>query len=56
MDELNLTLILTEKVHKNMGNFEPHHNILTLSGPNDFSNNLKFPKTVVSNINTWFVG
>ena len=49
-DELNLTLPLTEKVYKNMNNFEPHHNLLSLSGPNDFTSNIKFPKTIVSTL------
>ena len=52
-DELNLTLILTEKVHRNMENFEPHHNILTLNGPNEFSNNIKLPKTIISTLSNW---
>lgn len=50
LDELNLTLVLTEKVHKNMVNFEPHNNILSLSGTNDFTSNIKFPKTVISTL------
>ena len=56
MDELNLTLVLTEKVYRNMDNFEPHHNILTLNGPNEFSNNIKYPKTVVSTLSNWMSG
>lgn len=55
MDELNLSLILTEKVLRNLNNFEPHHNILTLSGPNEFSNNIKLPKTLISTISNWLM-
>lgn len=52
-DELNLTLPLTEKVYRHMDNFEPHHNLLSLSGPNDFTSNIKFPKTIVSTLANW---
>lgn len=53
-DELNLTLPLTEKVYRNMDNFEPHHNLLSLSGPNEFTSNIKFPKTIVSTLANWY--
>jgi len=53
-DELNLTLPLTERVHKHMDNFESHHNLLSLTGPNDFTSNIKFPKTIVSTLSNWF--
>lgn len=53
-DELNLTLPLTEKVYRNMDNFEPHHNLLSLSGPNDFTSNIKFPKTIVSTLANYY--
>jgi len=52
-DELNLSLALTEKVLKHLHNFEPHHNILTLGGPNEFSNNIKLPKTIISTLSNW---
>lgn len=52
-DELNLSLVLTEKVMRNLCNFEPHHNILTLGGPNEFSNNIKLPKTIISTLSNW---
>lgn len=52
-DELNLTLPMTEKVYRHMDNFEPHHNLLSLSGPNDFTSNIKFPKTIVSTLANW---
>lgn len=54
MDELNLTLALTEKVYRNLDNFEPHHNVLSLTGVNEFSSNIKLPKTVVSTLSNWF--
>ena len=53
-DELNLTLPLTEKVYRNMDNFEPHHNLLSLSGVNEFTSNIKFPKTIVSTLANWY--
>lgn len=52
-DELNITLILTKTVSDNMGNFDPHHNILGLAGVNGFTNNIKFPKTIVGTLNNW---
>lgn len=52
-DELNLSLALTEKVLRNLHNFEPHHNILTLGGPNEFSSNIKLPKTIISTLSNW---
>lgn len=48
-------LPLTENIVKNMDNFEPHHNILTLSGVNEFSNALAFPKTIVSTLSNFFL-
>lgn len=54
-DELNLSLVLTEKVLRNLNNFEPHHNILTLGSPNEFSNNIKLPKTIISSISNWMM-
>ncbi len=53
-DSMNLTLALTKSVHDSMVNFEPHHNVLGLNAPNEFSNNIKLPKTVVSTISNWF--
>ena len=37
-----------------MHNFEPHNNILSLTGSNEFSNNIKFPKPIVSTLANWF--
>jgi len=52
-DELNITLILTKAVSENMDNFNPHHNILSLTGVNEFTNNIKFPKTIVGTLSSW---
>jgi len=52
-DELNLTLPLTERILRHMDNFESHHNLLSLTGPNEFTSNIKFPKTIVSTIANW---
>jgi hypothetical protein len=52
-DEVNLTLALTKNVKDNMDNFEPHHSLLSLSGPDEFSNAIKFPKTIVSTLTNW---
>lgn len=54
-DELNLSLVLTEKVRRNLCNFEPHHNILTLGSPNEFSSNIKLPKTLISTLSNWLM-
>lgn len=53
-DQLNLTLILTQKAYRNLENFEPHHNVLSLSGVNEFSSYVKLPKTLVSTLSNWF--
>lgn len=34
--------------------FESHNNILTLTGPNEFGTNIKFPKTVISTLANYF--
>lgn len=52
-DELNFTLALTEKTYRNLHNFEPHHNVIGLNGPNEFSTNIKFSKTVISTLSNW---
>lgn len=54
-DELNLYLVLTEKVLRNLHNFEPHHNILTLDSPNEFSSDIKLPKTIISTLSNWIM-
>lgn len=53
-DQLNLTLVLTRKAASQLHNFLPHHNVLSLSGPNEFSNTLSFPKTITSTLANWF--
>jgi len=44
---------LTDVVTDATENMSPEHNILGLSGPNDFSNNIKFPKTIVSTLSAF---
>jgi hypothetical protein len=53
-DALNMTLPLTKRVLSGMNNFEPHHNLLSLTGPNDFTSNIKFPKAVISTLNNYY--
>lgn len=55
-DSLNITLIdgVNSAIGAEMHNFEPHNNILTLTGENDFSSNIKFPKPVISTLANWF--
>lgn len=53
-DALNLYLPVTKKVRDNAVNFESHHNILALTGPNEFASNIKYPKTIVSTLANWF--
>lgn len=52
-DEVNLYLLTTEKLLRNGKYLEPYNNILGMSGPNEFSNNLKMAKTVVTSISNW---
>ena len=49
-DECNLYLMTTEKVLRNAKYLEPFNNILGLTGPNEFTSNIKFPKTLVSTL------
>ena len=55
-DALNLTLVsgVNDIIKNEMHNFEPHNNILSLTGSNEFSNNIKFPKPIVSTLANWF--
>lgn len=53
MDEMNLYLITTDPVARNAHYMRPMHNILGLTGPNEFSNNIKFPKTLISTLANW---
>jgi hypothetical protein len=56
-DELNVTLIsgVNDTVRAEMHNFEPHNNILSLTGENDFSSNIKMPKPVVGLLSNWMM-
>jgi len=53
LDSLNLSLALTKNVYDAMDNFEPHHNVLGLNGPNEFTSNLKLPKTIISTLSNF---
>jgi len=55
-DALNLTLIsgVSNILVNSSKAFEPHNNILTLTGSNEFGNNLKMPKTLISTIANYF--
>lgn len=56
-DEMNLTLLLTENEIKHAHNFLLHHNVLGLTGPNEFaSGNIKLSKTDVSTLTNYFHG
>lgn len=52
-DEMNLYLLVTKKMIDAVGGLEPWNNILGLSGPNEMSSNIKFPKTLVSTFSNW---
>lgn len=54
MDEMNVYLLTTQKLLRNAKYLEPYNNILGLTGPDEFSNNIKMPKTLVSTISNWF--
>lgn len=53
-DMLNLTLTLTKRAMSELHNFEPHHSVLSLSGPGEFNNTLAFPKTNIATLSNWF--
>lgn len=55
-DALNLMLIsgVSNILVNESTNFEPHNNILTLTGPNEFGTNIKLPKTLISTIANYF--
>jgi hypothetical protein len=55
-DEMNLYLMLTEKMSSAAHTMEPSHNILGLTGPNELSNNIKMPKTITSTLSNWIGG
>lgn len=50
---MNLYLLVTKKMVKAVYPLEPYHNVLGLSGPNEMSNNIKFPKTIISTLSNW---
>lgn len=54
LDEMNLHLLLTKEVCEDVHGLEPYHNVLGLSGPNEISNNIKFPKTLVTTFANFF--
>lgn len=51
---LNLTLLLTRELIHEAHNFEAHHNVLGLTGPNDFSGVIGFPKSVNDLLGNWY--
>lgn len=51
---MNLHLLLTKEVCEDVHGLEPYHNVLGLSGPNEISNNIKFPKTLVTTFANFF--
>ena len=51
---MNLYLILTDVVNKAVENLEPYHNVLGLTGPNELSGNIKFPKTLIVTMSNFF--
>lgn len=53
-DQMNLTLTLTKKAREQLVNFEPHHNILSLGAPGEFSGTIAFPKTNIATLSNWF--
>lgn len=53
-DSMNLQLVLTEKARNELVNFRPHHSVLSLNGPNVFSDAIKFPKTMISTLSNWY--
>lgn len=53
---MNLYLALTDVVVDSLENLEPYHNVLGLTGPNEISNNIKFPKTIITTFANYFNG
>lgn len=52
-DELNLYILTTKKMLESAKYLEPYNNILGMTGPDEFSSNLKFPKTITSLMSNW---
>lgn len=55
-DEMNLALIITDVVAASVSGLEPYHNVLGLSGPDEMSGNIKFPKTLITTFSNYFNG
>lgn len=55
-DEMNLALALTDEVVDSLEGLEPYHNVLGLTGPDEISNNIKFPKTLIKTFANYFNG
>lgn len=51
---MHILLLTTEKMLRNAKYMQPYHNVLSLSGPNDFTSNIKMSKTNVSTLANWF--
>lgn len=56
LDEMNLALIITDVVAASVSGLEPYHNVLGLSGPDEMSGNIKFPKTLITTFSNYFNG
>lgn len=52
-DEMNIYLLTTKRMTEHADNLKPYQSVLGLSGPNDISSNIKFPKTIVSTLSNW---
>lgn len=52
-DEMAITMPLTDIVLDNLHNFDSVNNVMTLSGPNEFSGNMAYCKTAVSTMANW---
>lgn len=53
-DAMNLTLPLTANAVNQLENFAPYHSLLEFGRPNEFSSTINFPKTVISNLASWY--
>lgn len=52
-DEMNVSLLLTKVLIEEAHNFEVHHNLLDLTGPNKFSSILNMSKSINDTIGNW---
>lgn len=55
-DEMSIYLLTTKKMIDNVSNMQPYLNVLGLTGPNEMSSNIKFPKTLISTLSNWING